>query len=145
LKRGVEVAVGLFLLLGLFCLGYIGVRGGALPFAESPTYAIFARFDSVEGLVPRSAIEIAGVPIGHVGRIRLVDDRAEVELEIDRSIRLQDDAIASVRQKGIIGETFILITLGGSPRLLRPGSRLRQTESAVDLQQLISTYIHGKI
>jgi phospholipid/cholesterol/gamma-HCH transport system substrate-binding protein len=145
MRRGREIAVGLFLLLGLFCLGYMAFHTGELSFLQPPSYRIRARFDSAEGLVARASVEIAGVPVGHVRRITLVDYRAEVELDLDKSVQLQDDAIASIRQKGIIGETFILITPGGSPRIVPPGGRLRQTESAVDLQQLISTYIHGRI
>jgi len=145
MKRGLELIVGLFVLFGLFCLGYISVNTGEIPILRTKTYAIYARFDSVEGLVPGASVEIAGVPVGHVGPITLVDYRAEVEIDLNKNIQLQDDAIASVRTKGIIGETFLLITPGGSPKIVQPGGRLRQTESAVDIQQLISTFIHGKI
>jgi len=145
MRRALELGVGLFVLFGLFCLGYISVHTGEIPILRRSTYRIYARFDSVEGLVPSASVEIAGVPVGHVNGISLVDYRAEVEIELDNSVRLQDDAIASVRTKGIIGETFLLITPGGSKRMVEPGGRLRQTESAVDIQQLISTFIHGKI
>lgn len=145
MKRGLELGVGLFLLFGLFCLGYISVNTGEIPILRPKTYRIYARFDSVGGLVPSASVEIAGVPVGRIGHIRVADYRAEVEIELNQNVQLQDDAIASVRTKGIIGETFLLITPGGSPRIVPPGGHLRQTESAVDLQQLISTFIHGKI
>jgi phospholipid/cholesterol/gamma-HCH transport system substrate-binding protein len=145
MRHGTELGVGLFLLFALFCLGYVSVNTGEIPILRPKTYRIYARFDSVSGLVPSASVEIAGVPVGRIGQIRLVDYRAEVEIDLREDIHLQDDAIASVRTKGIIGETFLLITPGGSPRMVPPGGRLRQTESAVDLQQLISTFIHGKI
>src|SRR5262245_36473603 len=144
MKRTVEVGVGLFVLFGLLCFAYISTTLGR-PIFGARGYRVLARFDSVTGLVKGAAVEVAGVPVGHVERIRLVDYRAEVEMSIQPTLRLQDDAIVSIRTKGIIGETFIKIVPGGSKQLVPPGGVLRQTEDAVDIEQLISTYIHGKI
>jgi phospholipid/cholesterol/gamma-HCH transport system substrate-binding protein len=145
MSRRVELIVGAFLLFGLFCLGYISVETGEIPLLRARTYKVVAKFDSVTGLVKGASVEIAGVPVGRVSSIALVDYRANVELDIDPKVQLQDDAIASVRTKGIIGETYVSILPGGSKKIVPPGGVLRQTEDAVDMQQLISTYIHGKI
>jgi phospholipid/cholesterol/gamma-HCH transport system substrate-binding protein len=145
MRRGVEVAVGLFVLFGIACLGYISLYMGEMPILGSKAYPVLARFDSVGGLVKGASVEIGGVPIGRVDRISLVNYRPEVVMRIQPSVQLQDDAIASIRTKGIVGETFVAITPGGSPKIVPSGGTLRQTESAVDLEQLISTFIHGKI
>ena len=145
MKRSVEVGVGLFLLVGLLCLAYISTTLGRMPNFGAHAYRVRARFDSVQGLSKGASVEVAGVGVGQVERITLIDYRAEVEMSIAPTLRLQDDAIVSIRTKGIIGETFVKIMPGGSKQLVPPGGLLRQTEDAVDIEQLISTYIHGKI
>ncbi|MEI8356038.1 MAG: outer membrane lipid asymmetry maintenance protein MlaD, partial [Deltaproteobacteria bacterium] len=70
---------------------------------------------------------------------------ARVLLRVRTGAKLTDDSIASVRTRGIIGDKYILIKPGGSDKILLGGGKIRETESAVDLEQLISEYIHGKI
>jgi len=89
-------------------------------------------------------VEIAGVRIGSVERISLRDDdRAEVALRIDMGVKIGDDAIASIRTKGIIGDKYVRIIPGGSEDYLGDGDRITDTESAVDLEELVSKYIFG--
>jgi len=106
---------------------------------------ILAEFDSVAGLKNGSVVEIAGVEVGRVREITLKNYRAVVAMSINPGIELQDDAIASIRTKGLIGEKYIRITPGGSDKAVPPGGKLRDTEDPVDMEQLISNYIFGKI
>ena len=73
------------------------------------------------------------------------DYRARVELSIDPAIKLQEDVIASIKTKGLIGEQYIQISPGGSDKLIETGRKIRETESAIDLEELISKYIFEKV
>ena len=96
-------------------------------------------------MYPGSAVEIAGVEIGRVDKIDLVDYQARVSLWINSGVKLQDDAIASIKTKGLIGEKYVRISPGASDKLVGPGGKIREVEAPVDLEELISKYIFGKV
>lgn len=144
-KGNLELAVGSFVLLGLVCLAYLAIHLGKLE-VWGGGYRVVAIFDNVSGLKQGAAVEVAGVEMGRVEAIRLSpDDRAAVTLSLKPGIELHDDAIASVRTKGIIGDKFIKLSLGNSKTLIAAGGTIRDTESTIDLEELISSYIHGKV
>jgi len=142
-----EFFVGLFLLAGFAAFVYASLRFGEFsPLTANRYYAIQAEFDSVSGLKVGAAVEMAGVPIGKVSRIALNDqDRAVVEMRIERSVRLSDDALAAIRTQGLIGDKYIKIIQGGSEEPLEEGDVIIDTESAIDLEEMISKYIFGKV
>ena len=106
-------------------------------------YILRARFVSASGLKEGADVEIAGVAVGKVVRIDFDPENyeAEIRVTLPNNIRLQDDAIASIRSTGIIGGKFLKITPGGSEDLLRPGDEILETESSVNLEELISKYM----
>lgn len=143
-----ELIVGIFVLIGILCLAWLSVKLGKMELVGGDHYLVHADFDSVSGLKKGATVEIAGVEVGRVDRIELdptYSDRARVYLRIRDGVKLQDDVIASVRTSGIIGDKFIKLKPGGSEKLLADGGRIRDTESAVDLEELLSKYIHGKV
>ncbi|MBI2354515.1 MAG: outer membrane lipid asymmetry maintenance protein MlaD [Deltaproteobacteria bacterium] len=143
-----EMVVGVFMLIGILCLGYISVKLGKMELIGGDYYTLSAEFDSVSGLKPGARVEIAGVEIGKVDRIVLdpkSGDQALVSLKIRSGIRITDDVIASVRTSGIIGDKFIMLKPGGSDRFLKNNDKLRETESAIDIEELVSKFIHGKV
>lgn len=144
-RFSLEVTVGLFVVLGLLALGYLSIKLGQVQLGQGNTYTLTAVFPTVAGLKPSATVEVAGVPIGRVEHISLQDFEAVVTMRLDTSVRLQDDAIASIRTRGLIGEKFIRITPGGSDRLVPPGGRLREVETPVDFEDLIGRFIQGKI
>ena len=147
-KASVEAVVGVFMLVGILSLAYLSIRLGKLELMGGNFYDLSATFNSVSGLKSGASVEIAGVEIGRVDRIELDPSRgymARVLLRVRTGAKLTDDSIASVRTRGIIGDKYILIKPGGSDKILLGGGKIRETESAVDLEQLISEYIHGKI
>lgn len=144
-KIDLETAVGFFLLIGIFSLAYISVKLGRLEMLGSKGYEVYAEFEQVGGIKTGASVEIAGIAIGKVTRMRLKDYQALLSMEIDRNVKLQEDAIASVRTKGLIGEKYILITPGGSEKNIPDGGKIRETESAIDTESLMSKYIFGKI
>jgi len=146
-KINVELVVGIFVLAGFFAFVYLSLRLGEFSiFSFSEDYPLVAEFASVAGLEKGAEVEIAGVPIGRVEQIHLADgSQAKVTLLISESVKITDDAIASVRTKGIIGDKYIKIMQGGAEEILKPGDVITETESAVDLEELISKYIFGDV
>jgi phospholipid/cholesterol/gamma-HCH transport system substrate-binding protein len=144
-RTKVNVAVGLFLVLGALALGYLSIRLGRVSFLGSTGYLVTADFPSVGGLKAGSGVEIAGVLIGRVETIGLADYQARVVLRLNSGVKLQDDSIASIKTKGLIGEKYIRISPGGSDKIIPPNGRIREVEAPVDLEELISKYIFGKV
>ncbi len=145
-KFDLELIAGFFVLLGVICLGYLSIQLGELDIMGRAGYTVFAEFDKAGGIKAKAVVEMAGVPVGTVRSIVITEEyRARVEMTIDKNIKLQDDAIASVKTKGLIGEQYIQISPGGSDELLSDGGTIRDTESAIDIEELISKYVFGKV
>jgi len=144
-KFDLEVAVGLFMIAGILCLGYLTVKLGRMDVLGKKGYEVYAVFSNIGRLKTGSSVVIAGVEVGRVEHISLDDYRANVSLNIPSDIKIQEDAIASVKTKGLIGEKYIEITPGGSEKTLKPGGRIRDTQPAVDMEHLISNYVFGKL
>jgi phospholipid/cholesterol/gamma-HCH transport system substrate-binding protein len=144
-RYSLEVAVGVFVLVGLIALGYLSIKLGKMEVLGSKGYDIVAEFSDIGGLKAGSSVEIAGVEVGRVESISLKDYQALVRVRMNEGVKLQDDSIASIKTKGLIGEKFVQLTPGGSDSIIKPGGRLRETESAIDFESLISNYIFGKV
>lgn len=138
-----ELSVGVFVLVGILCLGYLTIRLGKVEVLGSKGYIVYADFASVAGLKVGDPVEIAGVKIGKVESVELADGRARLGLKIDPDVKLQDDVIASVRARGLIGDKFITVTPGASDKYLQAGGKIRETESPPDISDLIGKYIGG--
>lgn len=140
-----EIVVGLFVLIGIACLGYLAIKLGKLELLGSSGYPVYADFSSVAGLKIGDSVEIAGVKIGRVEAMGLADDRARLQLRLQDDVKLQEDAIASVRARGLIGDKFVLITPGASDKLIQPGGKIRETDSPPDLPDLIGKIVGGDL
>jgi len=148
MKRAtLETIVGVFVLIGILCLAYLSIKLGKMELFGGDFYPVQAEFDSVSGLKSGASVEIAGVEVGRVGRIILDPkrDMAQVFMQIKPNIKLSDDVIASVRTRGIIGDKFVKLSPGGSDKFLPPHGKIRSTESSIDIEEMISHYIQGKI
>jgi phospholipid/cholesterol/gamma-HCH transport system substrate-binding protein len=146
-KFDVEMAAGIFMLIGILALGFISIKLGKLEVIGGGGYTIYAEFEKAGGIKAGSSVEIAGVEVGKVKSIRLDPSnyQARVEFIINKGIKIQDDAFASIKTKGLIGEKFVQITPGGSEKILSEGGRIRETESSIDIEELISKYVYGKV
>jgi phospholipid/cholesterol/gamma-HCH transport system substrate-binding protein len=144
-RARINVAVGIFVVIGLLALGYLSIKLGRVTFLGGGGYTVTVDFPATGGLKAGSAVEIAGVEIGRVSAIDLVDYQARVSLWIHGGVKLQDDAIASIKTKGLIGEKYVRISPGASDKLVGPGGKIREVEAPVDLEELISKYIFGKV
>jgi phospholipid/cholesterol/gamma-HCH transport system substrate-binding protein len=144
-RSALDLGVGIFVLIGLLALGWLSVKLGRVDLLGNRGYVISADFPSVGGLKAGSAIEIAGVEVGRVDRILLQDYQARVVMVIQPGVKLQEDSIASIKTKGLIGERYVRISPGGSEKLIPPDGRIREVEPPVDIEELLSKYIFGKV
>lgn len=146
-KYSVEVVVGIFVFFGLLCLAYISVKFGKLDLIGNQYYPVKAVFTTVKGLRKDTVVEISGIEVGKVSDIKLDKDNyaAVVTLRIYGDVKLQEDAIASIRTKGLLGEKYVEIMPGGADILIPSGGTLRETEAPIDLEKLIGNFIFGKL
>jgi phospholipid/cholesterol/gamma-HCH transport system substrate-binding protein len=142
-KINTEFVVGLFMLTGFLAFVYLSVQMGEFSiFSLEKNYQREAEFDNVSGLKIGATVEIAGVTIGKVSEISLgEEDVAKVVLLINRGIEISADSIASIRTQGLIGDKYIKITQGGDEESLTDGGVIFDTESSIDIEELVSKYI----
>ena len=144
-RLNLELAVGIFMAFGILCLGYLSIKMGKIEVWGTPGYEVFAVFSDTGGLKNGSPVVVAGVDVGLVKSISLLDYEARVVLQINPGLQIHEDAVVSVKTRGLIGEKFIQVSAGAADELIKPGGRIRQTESAVDIEALISKYAFGDL
>jgi phospholipid/cholesterol/gamma-HCH transport system substrate-binding protein len=144
-RRGIEIVVGLFVLAGMACLIYISLSLGQVGWFGSKEYDVYAKFDNIEGLLFGATVEIAGVQVGRVRGIQLIEDEAQVTLAIKAGIEIDNEVICSIRTKGVIGEKFLRLEPGGGEKTLQNGDTITETVSGVDIMDLVSQFVHGDV
>jgi phospholipid/cholesterol/gamma-HCH transport system substrate-binding protein len=146
-SSSLEIGVGIFVAIGLACLGYLTFRLGEVEILGGRTYHLDARFKSVTGLKTGAQVEIAGVKVGQVEAIALEprEQVALVRLKIREDLKLSEDVIASVKTAGLLGDKYIQLSPGGSERVLKPGDLILETEPPLDIEALVSKYAFGKV
>lgn len=144
MKRiNIEVIVGLFFVAGIAAFAYLTIMLGGKRVMHSDDYQLTASFTSTAGLKPGAPVEIAGVPVGRIDAIDFDPEGylAVVTLSLQPDVKVQEDAIASVRSTGLIGGKVLQISPGGSEEFLAPGDTIEDTEPSVSIEELISKYI----
>lgn len=146
-KSNTEVIVGIFLIAGFLAIAWISLQFGEFSiFTRQQHYTLKADFDSVYGLKKGAVVSMAGVDVGRVSAISLSEnEQARVLVFLKKDVRVSEDAIASVKTQGIIGDKYIWISQGGSDHFLGEGDMITETESALDLEELVSKYIFGDV
>jgi phospholipid/cholesterol/gamma-HCH transport system substrate-binding protein len=144
-KSTIELWVGMFLIAGLACFGYLSVRLAKSEFFGGNGYELHAQFSNCGSLKIGASVMIAGVEVGRVKSISLEDYQAHVVFMINPDVTLDMDAIASVKTKGLIGEKFVELLPGGMDEKIKPGGRIMNTEPAMDLEQLIAKFVQGNV
>lgn len=139
-----EIVVGAFVMLGIAALGYLSISIGGLQLVAPDRYVLKARFASVGDLKEGAPIRLAGVKVGQVTSIRLDNYAAEAELSVGRALVLPKDTVASIRTEGLLGNTYVSLTPGGSLENLRDGAKVSHTEPAIDLSDLLARYAFGQ-
>jgi len=142
-----ELIVGVFVLAGLLAVAYLALKIGAGALVGSETYSIKARFTNSGGLNPGANVLIAGVPVGRVGAVTLnnADFSALVELRLNKAVKLPADTIASIKTSGLIGDKYVALAPGADTDTIAPGYTITDTESAIDIESLISRFAFGNV
>lgn len=138
--------VGLFVLLGAAALVFLALRAGNLStFSFAPTYSLTADFDNIGGLKARAPVKSAGVVVGRVSKITFDDHsfKAVVALDMEEGYQFPKDTSASILTSGLLGEQYIGLTAGGDEQNFADGGKIRYTQSAVVLENLISQFLYN--
>lgn len=149
-SKMMELGVGLFMLAGILGLVFLGLRVSGMTFnAPGATFTLEANFANIGGLKPRARVTMAGVNVGRVTAIELDTDwyDARVLMELDGSLegRLSRDTTASILTSGLLGEQYVGLSVGGDPETLADGDAIRDTQSALVLEELIQQFVSNMV
>lgn len=147
-NRSLEIMVGLFLVLGFLAALFMALQAanlGSFSFGNK-TYAVTADFDNIGGLKPRAAVKSAGVVVGRVRSVAFDPEtfQARVTMDMDARYPFPDDSSAKILTAGLLGEQYVGIEAGADEENLKEGSRIKRTQSAVVLENLISQFLYSK-
>ncbi|MCX5807824.1 MAG: outer membrane lipid asymmetry maintenance protein MlaD [Proteobacteria bacterium] len=144
-KYSIETAVGIFVVIGLICVGYMTVKFGKVSLFGQDTYPLYARFASVSALRAGSTVEVYGIEVGSVTSLSIDAERqmAIVGMAIKKGMKVYDDASATIKSSGLIGDKYVKIDPGGAGEVLKPGGMITQTSVPADIEDLIGKYAFG--
>ncbi|MBK5105006.1 MAG: outer membrane lipid asymmetry maintenance protein MlaD [Burkholderiales bacterium] len=146
-RKALDLWVGVFVAMGLGALLFLAMKVGNLAsFSAAETYLVKANFDNIGGLKKRAPVKSAGVVVGRVENITFDTEsyEASVALSIDRRYGFPKDTSAKILTAGLLGEQYVGLTAGGDPVKLKDGDKLKITQSAVVLENLISQFLFSK-
>ena len=146
-RSTIDLWVGIFVAAGFAALLFLALKVGNLAsFSSAQTYPIYAKFANIGGLKVRAPIKSAGVVVGRVADIRFDNESYEaiVAMNIDTAYQFPRDTTAKILTSGILGEQYLGLEAGGDGVMLKSGDRLRLTQSAVVLENLISQFLFNK-
>jgi phospholipid/cholesterol/gamma-HCH transport system substrate-binding protein len=144
-KIDLELGVGLFVLAGVLSLAYLSFRLGDLELFGKKRYEVYGIFADSGGIRSGAGVAIAGVQIGKVEDVGLDDYQAKIWMSVPNDVKLPKDSIAAIKTRGVIGEKYIEIVPGGDEKMIGPGGKIEETEPAIDVEKLISSYVFGKL
>lgn len=146
-RKSLDLWVGVFVLLGAAALFFLAMKAGNMSsLSFEPTYPVVTKFDNIGGLKPRAPVKSAGVVVGRVGEIKFDDKsyQAVVTLELESSYQFPKDTSAKILTAGLLGEQYIGLEPGGDTNNLVAGDRIKMTQSAVVLENLISQFLYSR-
>ncbi|MDQ7003824.1 MAG: outer membrane lipid asymmetry maintenance protein MlaD [Ghiorsea sp.] len=140
--KKIEMIVGVFVLVGIMSITWLAVKLGGVGGIGSKGYELTAIFDDAGGVREGSDVLLAGVIVGKVSSVTLKDnEEALMILNISSEVKITSDASASVRTKGLIGEKFVRVNQGIEEDFLSNGDEFDDTESPINLEDMIGKYI----
>ena len=146
-RKLMDVWVGLFVVAGFVAILVLALKAGNLAsFNFSETYQVLAKFDNIGGLKPRAPVKSAGVVVGRVSGIVFDDTTFEaiVTLSMEKRYGFPKDTSAKILTSGLLGEQYIGLEAGGDSAKLAEGGRIKSTQSAIVLENLISQFLYSK-
>jgi len=146
-KKSIETLVGLFVLLGIAALVFLALKAANLAtFSNGETYTLTARFDNIGGLKPRAPVRSAGVVVGRVTKIGLdlKTYQGLVTMEVGKGVEFPKDSTAKILTSGLLGDQYIGIDPGADDKNFAAGDLIKQTQSAIVLENLIGQVLLSK-
>lgn len=146
-QRTTEIIVGLFILAGAGALLFLALQVSGLSLKSAgDTYTVYAYFNDAGGLSARGRVSLAGVTVGRIREVTLDQEtfQARVALDIDASVEIPADSSAIIRTSGLLGEQYIDISVGGDMESLAQGDTFYETQSALNIERLISNFASGQ-
>lgn len=146
-KTVLDFWVGLFVLLGLIAVLFLALKVGNMSsLSFQPTYPVKLKFDNIGGLKVRAPVKSAGVVVGRVTSIGFdtTTYQALVTIDIDKQFPFPKDTSAKILTSGLLGEQYIGLEPGGDDQMLKAGDTISMTQSAIVLENLISTFLYSK-
>jgi len=146
-RKSLDLWVGLFVLAGALAMLFLALKAGNMStISFEKTYAVVTRFDNIGGLKPRAPVKSAGVVVGRVGDIKFDDKsfQALVTLNLESRYQFPKDSSAKILTSGLLGEQYIGLEPGGDTANLAAGDRIKMTQSAIVLENLISQFLFSK-
>jgi phospholipid/cholesterol/gamma-HCH transport system substrate-binding protein len=146
-RATIDLWVGIFVVIGIGALLFLALKVGNLAsFTAGNTYSVHARFVNIGGLKERAPVKSAGVVVGRVADIRFDNETFEalVSIDLDHHYQFPRDTTAKILTSGILGEQYVGLEAGGDGVMLKNGDRIRLTQSAVVLENLISQFLFNK-
>ena len=146
-RSTIDLWVGIFVVVGIGALLFLALKVANLAsFSSSDSYQVNARFANIGGLKERGPVKSAGVVVGRVASIRFDNESYEaiVTMNLDAHYQFPRDTTAKILTSGILGEQYVGLEAGGDGVMLKSGDRLRLTQSAVVLENLISQFLFNK-
>ena len=146
-KKSIETAVGLFVLLGILGLLFLALKAANLGnFSSGDTYPLVARFDNIGGLKVHAPVRSAGVTVGRVAAIALDAKTYQgvVHIDMQRKVQFPSDSSARILTSGLLGDQYIGLEAGAEEKFFAAGDTIKQTQSAVVLESLISQFLFSK-
>ena len=142
-----EAVAGIFVVIGLLCVGFMAVKLGKVNLLGDDTYPLRARFTAISGLRVGNPVEMLGIEIGRVTGFDVdqKDQMAVVQLRIRKDIIIFNDAIASIKTAGLIGDKYISIDAGGAGEILKSDGTITETEASIEIGDLIRKYAFGEV
>lgn len=142
-----ETTVGIFLVFGLLCVGYMTVKLGHINFFGDNAYSLFARFTTVTGLRIGSLVYISGIEVGRVETLAIdqKNQKGVVQMRIQKGIHIYEDAIASIKTEGLIGDMHVSIDPGGAGPLLKSDGVIMETQPPLDIADIVGKYAFGEV
>lgn len=146
-KYSMETIVGIFVVVGLICVGYLSVKLGKVSLFHNNTYTLYARFTSADGLRVGSPVEVFGIEAGRVTYLGIDNQRqaAVVTMSLRRDVKTYRDATAAIKTMGLIGDKYVKIDPGGAEEPMKSRDTIRSTTALPDLEDLIGQYVFGQV
>ena len=146
-RTKLDLWVGTFVVAGMVALTILAFKVGNLSsYNVSESYLLKANFTNIGGLKPTASVRSAGVLIGRVTEIKLDTDRyeAEVIMSIDKRYQFPKDTLISIQTSGLLGDQYLGLKPGADDEMLKNGDAIKQSRSAMVLEDLIGQFIAGK-